>query len=83
MIFPGDHIPVRKVLLQGKKITVEIKEKLNGLIYAFENIMSSSSNDIGYTELMELDIETDPQLPPIVYKLIHSLLNIKSGLKKS
>ena len=42
MIFPGDYTPVRKVLLQGAKILVEMQEQLNGLIHAFEDIMSSS-----------------------------------------
>ena len=27
--------------------------------------MSSSSNDIGYTKLIKMDIETDPNLPPV------------------
>ena len=65
MIFPGDHTPVRKVLLEDAEILVKTQEKLNGLIYAFEDIMSSSSNDIGCTKLIEMDIETNPNLPPI------------------
>ena len=83
MIFPGDHTPIRKVLLQDAKILSETQEKLNGLIHAFKDIMSSSSNDIGYTKLIEMDIETDPNLPPYLLSLTHSLLNIKSGLEKN
>ena len=37
-------------------------------MHAFEEIMSSSSNDIGYSHLIEMDIETDPNLPPIASK---------------
>ena len=68
MIFPCDHIPVRKVLLKDAKISVETQEKLNGLIHALEDIMSSSSNDIGYTKLIDMDIETDPNLPSVASK---------------
>ena len=56
MIFPGDHIPLRKVLLQDMKISADRQEKLNSLIHTFENIMSSSSYDTGYTKLIEIDI---------------------------
>ena len=49
MIFPGDHTPVRKDLLHDAKILVEMQEKMKGLIHAFEDIMSSSSGIIGYT----------------------------------
>ena len=58
-------MPVRKVLLQDVKILANIQEQLNKLIHAFQDIMSSSSNDIGYTKLIGMDIETDPDLPPI------------------
>ena len=56
MLFPGDDTPVRKVLLQDAKISVETQEKLNGLMHDFEKNISSSSNDIGYTKLIEMDI---------------------------
>ena len=56
MIFPGEHTPVRKVLLQDLKILLEMQEKLNGLIQTFEDIMSSSSNDIDYTNMIDMDI---------------------------
>ena len=48
MISPGEYIPVRKILLQDAKILVKTPEELDGLIHAFEDIMSSSSNDVGY-----------------------------------
>ena len=68
IIFPGDHTSDRKVLFQDVKISVETQEKLNSLIPAFEDIMSSLSNDISYTKLIEMDIETAPILPPIAFK---------------
>ena len=64
MIFLGDHTPLMKVLLQDRKILADMQEKLNYLIHTCEGIMSSSSNDTGYTESTEVDIETDPNLPP-------------------
>ena len=45
-----------------------MQEKLNSLIHAFEDIMSSSSNDIGYTKFIEMDIETDPKLSSFASK---------------
>ena len=42
MIFPGDHMAVRKVLLQDAKISVETQKKLDSLVHAFEDIISSS-----------------------------------------
>ena len=61
-------MPVQKVLLPDVKILSEMEEKLYGMINACEDIMSSSSNDIGYTKLIEMDIETDPYSPPIASK---------------
>ena len=81
-IFPGHHSPVRKVLLQDAKISIEMQEKSGSLIHAFKYNMSSSSNDITYTKFIVMDIETDLNLPPFTYNLINSLLNIKSGLEK-
>ena len=66
MIFPSDHIPVGNVLIQDAKILVEMQEKLNSMIHVFEDIMSSSLNDKGYTKLIEMDI--DPNLPPVASK---------------
>ena len=53
MIFPGDDTPIRKVLLQDAIILVETQEKWNSQIHTFED-MSLSSNDIGYTKLIEM-----------------------------
>ena len=46
-----------------------MQEKFSGLIHAFEDIMSSSSNDIGYTKLIEMGTETYPNLSSIALKL--------------
>ena len=65
MIFPGDHTCQKSLASRYKHISRNTREiKLNGLIHTFENFLSSSSNDIGYTKLIEMDIETDPNLPP-------------------
>ena len=71
-IFPGDHTPLRKVLLQDAKVSADMQEKLNGVIHALKNIVSSSLNDICYIRLIEMDIESEQNLPAIVsepYKL--------------
>ena len=58
MIFSGYDMPLRKVLLQDATISTDTQEKLNCLIHKFKGIMSPSSNDIGYTKLIEMNIET-------------------------
>ena len=68
MIFLGDHTPLMKVLHQDAKISADTQEKLNGLIHAFEDIVSSSLNDICCTKLIEMDTETDPNSLPIAFK---------------
>ena len=68
IIFTGDHMPVRKALFKDAKISVETHEKWNCLIHAFECIMSASSNDICYTKLIEMDVETDPNVLSIASK---------------
>ena len=45
-----------------------MQEKLNGLIHTSEDIMSLPSNDIDYTKLIEMDIESDPNLLTIASK---------------
>ena len=60
MLFPGDHTPARKALLQTTK------ENLKYFLGNFENIMSSSSNDEGHTKLIEMTMNTNPKLPPVV-----------------
>ena len=54
--------------LSDAKMLVEIQEKLNGLVHAFEDIMSSSSNNIGYIKVIEMDIETYHNLLPVPSK---------------
>ena len=66
MIFPGDHTPVRSLASRCKNISRNSR-KLNSLTHVFENKFSSS-NDIGYTKLIEMDIETDLNLPPMASK---------------
>ena len=39
MIFLGNNTPVRKVLLQDAKISVDVQEKLYGLIHVFQDIV--------------------------------------------
>ena len=63
-----------KCYFKMKKTSADTKEKSNSLIHAFKDIMSSSSNNIGYTPLTGMDIENDPYLPPVAtkaYKLPH------------
>ena len=66
-IFPVDHTLIRKVILQDAKISKVTQEELKFLLDNFEDIMLSSS-DIGYTKLIEVDTETNPNVPPIVSK---------------
>ena len=63
MIFPGDHIPLSKVVLQNAKMLADTQVKLNCLLHTYGDIMTSSSNGIAYTELIEIDMVTDPNLP--------------------
>ena len=68
MIFPVDHTPGRKVLLQDATTSADTQENLNNLIHAFEDIMSLPSNDIDYTKLIEVDTDADPNLQTIASK---------------
>ena len=45
-----------------------MQDQLNSLIHAFEDIMSSSSNYICYTKLIETDIKTAAYLPSTASK---------------
>ena len=83
MIFLGDYMPVKKVLLQDTKISADMQEQLNSLIYALEDIMNSSSNDIGYTILIKMDIETIPNLSPVASKPYTLPLKHQKWLEKS
>ena len=66
MIFPGDHTPVRKCILQDATISKNTQEKVRCLLVKFEDSLSSSSSNIYYTKLIEMDVETEPHLPPVV-----------------
>ena len=58
-----------KCLLQHAKISADMQEQLNSLIHAFEDIMSSSPNDIGYTKVIQIDKETNLNLPCVASKM--------------
>ena len=55
-------------VLQDAKISNGTK-KLKCLLDNFKYIMSSSSSKIGYTKLIEMDTETDPNSPPLAFEL--------------
>ena len=57
--------------------------RIKWFIDVSKNIISSSSNDIGYTKLIEMDIETDINLPPIAFKPYTLALKHKKWVKKS
>ena len=65
IIFPEDHPLIRKAILQDAKISKATQEKLKCLLGNFEDTMSSTQRDIGYTKLIDVDRETDPNLPPV------------------
>ena len=52
------------MVLQDTKISEDTQEKLKYLLYAFKDIMSSFSCNTGCTKLIEMDIETEPNLSP-------------------
>ena len=60
-----------------------MQEILNGLKNASEDIMSSSSNDIGFTKLTEMDIETHHNVAtPIASKPYTLLLKHRKWVRK-
>ena len=71
------------MLPQDVKRLEETQEKINDLIHAFEYIMSLSSNDKGYTKLIEMDIETDNNLPAIASEPYTLPLKQQEWAKKS
>ena len=71
------------MILQDAKIIKDTQEKLKHLLDIFEDIMSSSSSNIGYTKLIEMDTETDPTLPPIDFKPYILPLKHKAWLEKN
>ena len=64
MNFLGVHTLIQKVILQDTKISKVAQEILKYPLDTFEDIISSSSSNIGYTKLIEMDIETYPNLIP-------------------
>ena len=55
---PADVETQRKVKLQDAYITEIDKARLRGLCNEFEDIFSKSSEDIGHTPLVTMDIDT-------------------------
>ena len=64
---------MQKYVLQDAKISKGTQEELKCLLDNLEDIMSSSSSNIGYMKLIEMDIETDPNLPSVTLKPYTSL----------
>ena len=68
MIFLGDHTHVLQVTLKGANILKVTQERLKCLLDTFGDIISFSSSDLSYTNLIGMDIETDPTLAFIAFK---------------
>ena len=69
MLFPEDHSPVRQVILEDANSSRQMKDTFDHLLGNFEDILLTTTNDIRYTTLTEIDIVTDPNMPPIASKL--------------
>ena len=69
LIFPGDNLHVQRVILQDAEIWKFTRETSNHLLDDYNDNISSSSNDIGHTKLIEMDMETKPKLSPQTSKL--------------
>ena len=57
--------PKPKIDLENIDITQETKQKLIDLQQKYEDIISKHSSDTGPTNLEEMKIDTDPNLPPL------------------
>ena len=64
---PADVETQRKVKLQDANITETDKNKFRSLCNEFEDIFSKSSEDIGHTPLVTMDIDTGNS-PPVCQK---------------
>ena len=64
---PGDVLTHRKVQLQDWKITEQEKGNFDKLCLEFQDVFSRSSEDIGNTPLITMDIDTGDN-PPICQK---------------
>ena len=53
--FPEHHTPVWNVVPQAAEISKYPQEKLKNLLNKFEDFTASSSSDIEYTILIEID----------------------------
>ena len=81
MIFPGDYTPIRKVILQDAKISEPTQEKVDSW-KGLQTLHHPFSSDVGYMKLIEMNIESDPNLPPLLQNHTHLLLNIMNGSEK-
>ena len=68
MMFPKDYSPVYNIILQDAEIFKVTGGRFDCLLEDFNDIISISSSGIGYTELIEMDIETGPNLPSVSSK---------------
>ena len=60
---PADVPEPRKVQLQDKTITTDIKQKFEELCEEYGDAFSKNNEDIGRTKLVKMDIETGDSLP--------------------
>ena len=83
MIFLRDYTHVRIFILQDDGIYQTTHSKVDCLLEDFSDIMSFYSSDIGYTKLINMDIENDPNLPSVASNHTHYLLHIMNVSKRS
>ena len=60
---PADVPGPRKVQLQDKDITTDIRQKFEELCDEYEEAFSKNNEDIGRTKLVKMDIDTGDSLP--------------------
>ena len=68
---PADAPGPRKVQLQDKNITTDIRQKFEELCKEYEEAFSKNNEDIGRTKLVKMDIDTGDS-PPVSSKTLHT-----------
>ena len=68
MIFAWDYSTVDKIILQDAEISKITTERLDHLLQDFNVIMSTNTSDIKYIKFIKMEIENDPNLPPVSSK---------------
>ena len=63
LISPGDIYPNRKVELQDATITDETKRSFEDICSIYEKVFSKNNKDIGRTQLIEMEIDTENSVP--------------------